>query len=66
MLIDALDAAKVRWFVEPGLSSSLVAPLLAGVALTDAELSKRYAHVCSRLLTYAHVCLRMLTYADVC
>jgi hypothetical protein len=30
--------------------------------------TKRFAYVCSRMLTYAHVCvrIRMLTYADVC
>jgi hypothetical protein len=27
--------------------------------------ARRYAHVCSRMLTYAHVCSCMLTYAHV-
>jgi uroporphyrin-III C-methyltransferase len=38
----ALEEAGVPCFVEPGLSSALVAPLLAGIALTDAKLSKSF------------------------
>ena len=32
--VKALNAAGIKWHVEPGLSSALAAPLLAGVALT--------------------------------
>jgi siroheme synthase len=35
-----LEEPGVPCFVEPGLSSAFVAPLLAGIALTDAKLSK--------------------------
>ena len=41
--LEALAQAGVPCFVEPGLSSALVAPLLAGIALTDARLSKSFA-----------------------
>lgn len=43
--IAALNAAGCPWRAIPGLSSALVAPLLAGIALTDAEHSSVFGVV---------------------
>jgi uroporphyrinogen III methyltransferase / synthase len=43
--LDALIAAKCEYEVVPGLSTALVAPLLAGIPLTDAVLSRGFAVV---------------------
>ena len=40
--VEALNAANVAWHVEPGLSSALAGPLLAGIALTDPKLSQAF------------------------
>ncbi|PZV07088.1 MAG: uroporphyrinogen-III C-methyltransferase [Leptolyngbya sp.] len=44
--IEALVAARCDYEVVPGLSSALVAPLLAGIPLTDPELSSSFT-VCT-------------------
>jgi uroporphyrinogen III methyltransferase/synthase len=44
--IEALVAARCDYEVMPGLSSALVAPLLAGIPLTDPELSSSFT-VCT-------------------
>jgi uroporphyrinogen III methyltransferase / synthase len=43
--LDALIAANCKYEVVPGLSTALVAPLLAGIPLTDAVLSRGFAVV---------------------
>jgi uroporphyrinogen III methyltransferase / synthase len=43
--LDALIAANCEYEVVPGLSTALVAPLLAGIPLTDAVLSRGFAVV---------------------
>jgi siroheme synthase len=41
--IKALEAAGVPFEVVPGLSSAITGPLMAGIALTDPDLSKSFA-----------------------
>ncbi len=47
--IDALIAADCEYEVVPGLSTALVAPLLAGIPLTDPVLSRGFAVVTAHL-----------------
>jgi uroporphyrinogen III methyltransferase / synthase len=47
--IDALTAANCDYEVVPGLSTALVAPLLAGIPLTDPVLSRGFAVVTAHL-----------------
>jgi uroporphyrinogen III methyltransferase / synthase len=47
--IDALMAADCEYEVVPGLSTALVAPLLAGIPLTDPVLSRGFAVVTAHL-----------------
>lgn len=47
--IDALIAAQCEYEVVPGLSTALVAPLLAGIPLTDPVLSRGFAVVTAHL-----------------
>jgi uroporphyrinogen III methyltransferase / synthase len=47
--LDALIAANCEYEVVPGLSTALVAPLLAGIPLTDAVLSRGFAVVTAHL-----------------
>ena len=47
--IDALIAANCEYEVVPGLSTALVAPLLAGIPLTDPVLSKGFAVITAHL-----------------
>jgi uroporphyrinogen III methyltransferase / synthase len=47
--IDALIAAKCDYEVIPGLSTALVAPLLAGIPLTDPVLSRGFAVITAHL-----------------
>ena len=47
--IDALIAADCEFEVVPGLSTALVAPLLAGIPLTDPVLSRGFAVVTAHL-----------------
>lgn len=47
--IDALLAANCQYEVVPGLSAALVAPLLAGIPLTDPVLSRGFAVVTAHL-----------------
>ena len=47
--LDALIAADCDYEVVPGLSTALVAPLLAGIPLTDPVLSKGFAVVTAHL-----------------
>ena len=47
--IDALSAADCEYEVVPGLSTALVAPLLAGIPLTDPVLSRGFAVVTAHL-----------------
>ncbi len=47
--LDALIAAGCEYEVVPGLSTALVAPLLAGIPLTDPVLSKGFAVVTAHL-----------------
>jgi uroporphyrinogen III methyltransferase / synthase len=47
--IDALMAADCEYEVIPGLSTALVAPLLAGIPLTDPVLSRGFAVVTAHL-----------------
>ncbi len=47
--IDALIAARCDYEVVPGLSTALVAPLLAGIPLTDPVLSRGFAVVTAHL-----------------
>jgi uroporphyrinogen III methyltransferase / synthase len=47
--LDALRAADCEYEVVPGLSTALVAPLLAGIPLTDPVLSRGFAVVTAHL-----------------
>jgi uroporphyrinogen III methyltransferase / synthase len=47
--IDALIAANCEYEVVPGLSTALVAPLLAGIPLTDPVLSRGFAVITAHL-----------------
>jgi uroporphyrinogen III methyltransferase / synthase len=47
--IDALIAANCEYEVIPGLSTALVAPLLAGIPLTDPVLSRGFAVITAHL-----------------
>lgn len=47
--IDALIAAECDYEVVPGLSTALVAPLLAGIPLTDPVLSRGFAVITAHL-----------------
>jgi uroporphyrinogen III methyltransferase / synthase len=47
--IDALIAASCEYEVVPGLSTALVAPLLAGIPLTDPVLSRGFAVITAHL-----------------
>jgi uroporphyrinogen III methyltransferase / synthase len=47
--IDALTAANCDYEVIPGLSTALVAPLLAGIPLTDPVLSRGFAVITAHL-----------------
>jgi uroporphyrinogen III methyltransferase / synthase len=47
--IDALTAAECDFEVVPGLSTALVAPLLAGIPLTDPVLSRGFAVISAHL-----------------
>jgi uroporphyrinogen III methyltransferase / synthase len=47
--IDALIAANCEYEIVPGLSTALVAPLLAGIPLTDPVLSKGFAVITAHL-----------------
>jgi uroporphyrinogen III methyltransferase / synthase len=47
--IDALSAANCEYEVVPGLSTALVAPLLAGIPLTDPVLSRGFAVITAHL-----------------
>jgi uroporphyrinogen III methyltransferase / synthase len=47
--IDALTAAACEFEVVPGLSTALVAPLLAGIPLTDPVLSRGFAVISAHL-----------------
>jgi uroporphyrinogen III methyltransferase / synthase len=47
--IDALTAANCDFEVVPGLSTALVAPLLAGIPLTDPVLSRGFAVISAHL-----------------
>jgi uroporphyrinogen III methyltransferase / synthase len=47
--IDALIAADCEYEVVPGLSTALVAPLLAGIPLTDPVLSRGFAVITAHL-----------------
>jgi uroporphyrinogen III methyltransferase / synthase len=47
--IDALTAANCDYEVVPGLSTALVAPLLAGIPLTDPVLSRGFAVITAHL-----------------
>ena len=47
--IDALIAANCEYEVVPGLSTALVAPLLAGIPLTDPVLSRGFAVISAHL-----------------